>query len=38
MKLLTTPTHEGPNNRLHTNAAIALLSHIKHHWRGVGEP
>ena len=26
------------NQRLHANAAIALLFHIGHHWRGVGEP
>jgi hypothetical protein len=27
-----------PNQRLHANAAIALLFHIDRHWRGVGEP
>jgi hypothetical protein len=26
------------NKRLHKNAAIALLFHVEHHWRGVGEP
>lgn len=25
------------NKRLHANAAIALLFHVGHHWRGVGE-
>jgi hypothetical protein len=29
---------ERSNNRLHTNAAIALRFHVEHHWRGVGEP
>jgi hypothetical protein len=27
-----------PNQRLHANAAIALLFQIEHHWRGIGEP
>jgi len=31
-------SHEWPNQRLHANAAIALLFHFGHHWRGVGDP
>jgi hypothetical protein len=29
---------EKANERLHTNAAIALLFHLGRRWRGVGEP
>ena len=27
-----------PNNRLHSNAAIALWFQSERYWRGVGEP